>query len=309
MRFLTEKEYNYILTIAEYGNITKAAEQLFIAQPSLTQSLHRIEEDYGAKFFYRGHDGVRLTEAGRAYLAAAERMLALYGELRERVSTGKGSEGGKLTLGLEGFQAEYLLADLMGTYEKKYPGMELRMVESTSSQLQRMVKEKKLDLALLHYPFLNEGVGYVSLYDDELVLAVAKEHEGWKRMAAEQGLCPVITKELLKTQPFVMLTSSQQLRILAEHICSVAGVEPEVKYTTMSLGTAMSLASRNVGVVVAPMTMFRFYSQMYALHCFRFPESWNASWKLVAAYESDTILTQDCFNLIDVLRECLGGME
>ena len=48
--------------------ITKAAEKLFIAQPSLTQSLHRIEEDYGASFFYRCHDGVRLTEAGENYM-------------------------------------------------------------------------------------------------------------------------------------------------------------------------------------------------------------------------------------------------
>ena len=59
---MTDKEYKYIATIAECGNITKAAEKLFIAQPSLTQSLHRIEEDYGASFFYRCHDGVRLTE-------------------------------------------------------------------------------------------------------------------------------------------------------------------------------------------------------------------------------------------------------
>ena len=72
---MTDKEYKYIATIAECGNITKSAEKLFSAQPSLTQSLHRIEEDYGASFFYRCHDGVSLTEAGANSMAAAHKML------------------------------------------------------------------------------------------------------------------------------------------------------------------------------------------------------------------------------------------
>ena len=78
------REMLYIRTIAKYKSITKASEELFIAQPSLTQALHRAENEYGAVFFYRSKTGLKLTDAGQMYLDAAEKMENLYNEAKAR---------------------------------------------------------------------------------------------------------------------------------------------------------------------------------------------------------------------------------
>ncbi|MDE6456625.1 MAG: LysR family transcriptional regulator, partial [Dysosmobacter sp.] len=70
---MTDREISYVSTIARCGSITQAAEQLFIAQPSLTQALHRIEAEYGTVFFHRRQGVLRLTAAGQAYLNPSNR--------------------------------------------------------------------------------------------------------------------------------------------------------------------------------------------------------------------------------------------
>lgn len=79
---MTDKEHLYVSTIAQYGSVTKAAEQLFISQPSLTQALHRLEAEYGSPFFHRGRGGLLLTRAGRTYLDAADRMEQLFQKMQ-----------------------------------------------------------------------------------------------------------------------------------------------------------------------------------------------------------------------------------
>lgn len=306
---MTEREYQYISMIAQCGNITKAAEKLFIAQPSLTQCLQRIEQDYGAKFFYRGHDGVRLTEAGEVYMAAAERMLSVYQELKREVGGEQEEQRGRISIGLEEFQAERMFADLICRYTSKFPYRELRITESTSQQLQEMVMDHKLDLILVHYPLINENLTFIPLYEDELVLAVAKDNPEYERMAKEQQGIPFITPQMMEQQQLIMFTSNQQIRTAAENICKAAGIEPKIRYTVLGVSMAIALASKGVGAAVVPSNMCRWYDSIYPSVFFRFPEEWNGAWQLAAACRNDQILDEPCRDLIEVFRKSIGGME
>ncbi len=77
------REIMYIRTITKCKSITKAADSLYIAQPSLSQALHRVEEYYGAEFFWRTKAGLVITDAGKAYLEAADKMEKLYNDAKE----------------------------------------------------------------------------------------------------------------------------------------------------------------------------------------------------------------------------------
>ena len=72
---MTENELRYLLTIAEYGNITKAAQELFISQPSLSESLSKVEQEFGCPIFHRELNGLTPTDFGRKYLDTAGKII------------------------------------------------------------------------------------------------------------------------------------------------------------------------------------------------------------------------------------------
>ena len=304
---MTDKEYKYIATIAECGNITKAAEKLFIAQPSLTQSLHRSEEDYGASFFYRCHDGVRLTEAGETYMAAAHKMLAVYEELKKKLTNDHSDQVGKIQMGLEIGQADCILTGFLKIYKRRYPNVDLRIIERPSIQLQKMAVDTSLDVTLLHYPFVNEKLAYIPVAEDELVLAVSRAALPEEKRDSTEIL--TVDQAFMQQQSFLMPTSDQQLRTAAENLCSTAGIEPNIKYTAMNLSTLLALASEGFGAAIVPLSVCQRYRSVYPLVCMEFPAEWNAKWELVAAYREDAGIGELSRELIEVLRESMGGGE
>ena len=96
---MTDKELLYVKTVAEERNVTRAAEKLHIAQPSLTQCLRRIETRLEFELFERGKKGVELTEAGRVVFDAACEMLKTWDAALDRLKELRGREAGSLTVG------------------------------------------------------------------------------------------------------------------------------------------------------------------------------------------------------------------
>jgi len=302
---VTDKEILYISTIAQCSSITKAAEKLFISQPSLTQALHRIEAEWGAELFLRGQGGLRLTEAGRIYLHAASQMADLYQQLQQEVSETSARMRGQMSLGITPFQGGILLPSFLSQYHKRFPEMKLSVVENTSAQLEQMILNGQIDLAVLHSPVTDYRLGYDALYREDFYLAVpvfSKDH------AAAEGEIPLITPRVLAKQKLVMLSSSQRIRQIADSICLTAGIKPKIQFTTSNFVTALGLTARGLGATFIPKSFARFFAGSYPVAYFRFPAEWNAGWTLMVAYPRNTLLPKASMELIRVMRECIASM-
>lgn len=302
---MTDKEILYISTIAQCSSITKAAEKLFISQPSLTQALHRIEAEWGAELFLRGQGGLRLTEAGRIYLHAASQMADLYQQLQQEVSETSARMRGQMSLGITPFQGGILLPSFLSQYHKRFPEMKLSVVENTSAQLEQMILNGQIDLAVLHSPVTDYRLGYDALYREDFYLAVpvfSKDH------AAAEGEIPLITPRVLAKQKLVMLSSSQRIRQIADSICLTAGIKPKIQFTTSNFMTALGLTARGLGATFIPKSFARFFAGSYPVAYFRFPAEWNAGWTLMVAYPRNTLLPKASMELIRVMRECIASM-
>nr|WP_325193492.1 LysR family transcriptional regulator [uncultured Oscillibacter sp.] len=302
---MTDKEILYISTIAQCSSITKAAEKLFISQPSLTQALHRIEAEWGAELFLRGQGGLRLTEAGRIYLHAASQMADLYQQLQQEVSETSARMRGQMSLGITPFQGGILLPSFLSQYHKRFPEMKLSVVENTSAQLEQMILNGQIDLAVLHSPVTDYRLGYDTLYREDFYLAVpvfSKDH------AAAEGEIPLITPRVLAKQKLVMLSSSQRIRQIADSICLTAGIKPKIQFTTSNFMTALGLTARGLGATFIPKSFARFFAGSYPVAYFRFPAEWNAGWTLMVAYPRNTLLPKASMELIRVMRECIASM-
>lgn len=302
---MTDKEILYISTIARYGSITKAAEKLFISQPSLTQALHRIEAEWGAELFLRGQSGLRLTEAGHIYLDAAGRMADLYQQMRQEVGETTARTQGQITLGITLLQGGILLPTFLSLYRRRFPEMKLTVVENTSVQLEEMILAGQADLAILHSPVNDYRLSCDPLYREDFYLAVptfSREH------AAAGGGIPIISSKILSRQPLIMLTPSQRVRQVSDTICIAAGISPRISYTTSNLVTALGMTSRGLGATFVPKSFAHFFASSYPVSYFRFPPEWNAGWTLVMAYARNALLPKASLDLIRVMRECIAAM-
>lgn len=305
---MTDREISYVSTIARCGSITQAAEQLFIAQPSLTQALHRIEAEYGTVFFHRGQGGLRLTEAGQAYLNASKRMKQSYQRMEYEIGEAAGTRRGRVTLGITPFQGRLLLPGLLTLYHQRFPMMELRLLENSSAQLEQLAWEGRLDLAILHRPFQDYSLEYISLCREEFYLAVPPDDPDYLAASAGGDALPLATAEILSRKSFNMLTPNQRSRQVADNICAAAGIVPKILYSTTSFATSLALTANGIGAAFAPGSFARHYERQYRTACFRFPPAWNAGWELVAAYAPSLPLSQPGLELARIIQECVASM-
>ncbi len=170
------KELTYLRVIAEEKSISKAAERLFMAQSSLSQSLHSMEAELGGTLFIRTSSGVRPTESGKLAIEFAQKMQLEYHQLKGMISDTEGLKTGKVTFGVSTFRGGYLLPKVVCDFKKLYPRVQVEIHEANSMALEQQLMEGKVDLALVVLPFAKLKAETRNLLQDEIVLVVPKGH-------------------------------------------------------------------------------------------------------------------------------------
>ncbi len=207
-----------LCAVARLQHFTRAAEELYIAQPALSQQIRQLEEDLGVQLFERSSRRVRLTAAGLALVERAERILLDMERIRGEMGEIAGSLRGQLAIGALPTVAERQLPALIGQFHQQHPGIELRLVEDHSEQLLTLVSSGLLDLAfthisrmhdaqLIHFPIMFPAeIVTVQLYTDDLVAIVAPQHP-WTQQAA-------ITFQMLANEPLIVFKPGSSIRAL-----------------------------------------------------------------------------------------------
>ena len=146
------KELNYIVTVANEGSISRAAEKLFMAQSSLSQAVRLFEQDLGTPIFVRTARGVRPTSAGEAFIFHARQILQQYQEARSEASDIENLKGGTVIFGISTYRGTYLLPPVLKKFHALYPRVHVEICEMDSIDLENKILEGLLDLALIAAP-------------------------------------------------------------------------------------------------------------------------------------------------------------
>lgn len=304
---MTDREYLYVSTIAQCGSITKAAEQLFIAQPSLTQALQRIETRYGAALFQRGKNSLHLTQAGQHYLEAAEKITRLYDEMTYEIGSASGMERGQINLGFTTFQGSILLPEVLACYRERFPLMTVNLHEASTSQLEQLVSEGRLDVALIHSPFHDLEFHYIPLYREHFCLAISPLDPVYPAAKECHDAGGQVTSGLMHNLRFVLPFSNSRIRHVAERVCSAIGVVPKINYCTTSFFSTLSLVEKGLGATFVPESYARFYAKENELLYLPFPPAWNATWELMVVYGERRELSKSSLELVRIIQECIDS--
>lgn len=304
---MDDKERLYIDTIAKYRSITRAAEQLFISQPSLTQALQRIESLYGAEFFHRGKNGLQLTEKGEIYLETTAKMEELYAKMEEEVRVSKTTRHGHINFGTTTIQGGVLLPEFMSKYRSSFPNIELNLIEASATQLERLIQDGTVDLAMMHRPFLTPDISYASIYQEPLMMAVPPDDPDWLSASAYTDV-PTVTAEIMAKKSFILPNREQRVRQLADGIFAMAGIVPTVVFETSSTLTSIAMVGKGAGAAVVPRYLVNIYKKKYGFEVFKFPASWGGKWELVVGYRNNRVLPTSYRELIRILQETVASM-
>lgn len=170
------KELTYIVTVADQGSISQAAEKLFMAQSSLSQALRTFEAELGTSIFVRTTRGVRPTAAGEAFIEQARQILNRYRLAQSEVWDIEGLQGGRVEFGISTYRGMYLLPPVLTRFKALYPGVHVQITELDSIDLEDRILKGLLDLALIAMPPVRLKDQVEFLLRDEIMVVTASSH-------------------------------------------------------------------------------------------------------------------------------------
>ncbi|TQM44928.1 LysR family transcriptional regulator [Pseudonocardia cypriaca] len=238
-------QLRYFVAVAREGSMTQAAASLFLAQPTLSIQIRKLEQEVGAKLFERLARRVVLTAAGEAFLEHAERALDEMARGRERVEAVVGLREGRVSVGVLPSVGAYLLPAVLAAFRAEHPKVAVRIVEhDVPRDFEQLVHSGELDMAVTRMPATLAGLGSRTLVREPVVALLPPGH-------GLRGRADVALSELADEE-FVCMRSGYGLRELADQLCDGAGFTPRVVLETGQLSIVHGMVRSGVGVALLP---------------------------------------------------------
>ena len=254
-------EMKQVYAVYQEMSFSKAAKNLYISQPSLSAAVRKEENELGFPIFDRSTTPIRLTDFGKEYIRAAERIMDIERSFSQYIDDLSGLKTGTLTIGASNLFISYLLPPLLSAYRKRYPSVTVDLVEGNADTLTEKLLTGKIDL-LIDNIALDSAV-YDSKFCsiDRLMLTVPKKlrvNEGLESYAltARQirdgahtdEKIPAVPLECFRKEPFLLLKAGNDSRIRAEAICAAHGfhLKPQLEFDQQI--TAYNLSCYGLGI-------------------------------------------------------------
>jgi DNA-binding transcriptional LysR family regulator len=220
--------------VARHLNFTRAAEELLLTQPAVTQQIKALEDEFGLPLFDRGGGRIALTPAGETLLPYAERLKALGEEAFEAVSGCAGSESGTLLLGASQTIAQYLLPKFIVAFAREQPRVTIHAISGNTDAMLEALVEHRIQLALIEGPGNRRDLHIEPFMDDQMVLVVPASHE-W----AGQDIAP---EELARALLLMRELGSGSRRIVEAALAKVGLRKKDIR-TAMEIDSTEGLLS------------------------------------------------------------------
>lgn len=243
---MNERQALYISTIAQEGGILAAAKKLHISQPSLSQMLKQVETELGVQLFDRSAQPLRLTCAGERYLHAAAVILSANEMLAAELREIRQEERGRLRLGISMQRGAQLLPRALPGFFAAWPHVELTLLEAGSTNLERLLGENRIDLALASTSPTNAGFDYELLQRETFGILAG---DGCALARTLPDGTPIDLPRA-ENERFVVLKRGHNSRTIQDAVFLERGIRPRVLLETDSMETAVRVTLESGGCML-----------------------------------------------------------
>ncbi len=239
------RELEYLVAVGDHGHFGEAARACHVSQPTLSTQLRKLEEQLGVTLIERNPRQVALTPVGATIAARARAALAEVAEIQALARASRDPEAGTIHLGLFPTLAPYLLPHVVAGLHRRFPRLEVLLVEEKSAVLVERLLDGRLDAAVLARPIREDSLHEEPLFAEEFVLAVPADHP----LARESG---PVSAAVLGEHEVLLLDEGHCLRDQALSVCSSAGASERRGFRATSLETLRQMVAAGVGITLLP---------------------------------------------------------
>jgi len=233
------------LEVARRGNVSRAAEAIYVSQPTLTARLHALESELGEKLFVRTRQGMRLTDAGRAFLPFAERAAQAVIDGREAIAELNSASAGHLVIAAAPAISTYLLPPLLERFAAAHPRVDVAVRTGHSEDVLQLVLKSEVQLGLGR-ELRHHDIELLPFYEEELGLMVAPGHH----FAGRQS----VSMADLAGEQLILFDRTSSYYELTQASFASAGLTPRGMFELDNIEAAKKMVERRLGVALLPRT-------------------------------------------------------
>ncbi|MBQ4228157.1 MAG: LysR family transcriptional regulator, partial [Clostridia bacterium] len=247
------KDIRYFVAIAEEHSMSKAARELFVSQPTLSQVVSKLEQEFDTALFIRKGNALILTAAGESLLNSGRALLAQHESIVTTLHSLSSAKEETIVFGIAGFYSRQYIPDLFAYCRENMPTVHLKPCENTSSNLEQMVIDGELPFCFVTAAPQREELVYRTIDIEEYLLAISKGHPANKYAISSLGR-PYMEFSRVRDASFI-LHKGTKTTLQCDRLFRHYDFTPNVVFETSHFETMYALTSLGFGVCLLPETI------------------------------------------------------
>ncbi|MBL4765447.1 MAG: LysR family transcriptional regulator [Colwellia sp.] len=290
------KRLEYFCQLAITGNFTRAANIIGIAQPALTITIQKLEQEVGLKLINRAEKNAILTTEGQVLYKLATQLLTQAKQVELELEELKDLERGTIRFGVSAMMGSYYFPKVLTAFKQEYPYIKIHLVDQGTAALEKMLLNSELDLALVRGDLENPQLRYTELIDEEIVAGMVKTHP----LAKEKTL----SLAQFCQQPLVLFHQGYFLREVVSQYAKKNHLALDIRMETNLIELQKSLVRNEVGITTCLSRILQDEQQMTSI-----PFEPKIEFKLSLAWKKSHYLSKASKAFVSYLTTTLNEVS
>ncbi len=210
------------VTVVEYKNFSRAAEELYLSQPSVSLQIRNLENELGTKLMNRSSKHLELTQSGEIFYEYAKQMLLLYDKAKQDIDQLTNVVTGSLKVGASYTLGEYILPFVLAEFATQFPTVDIEASVDNTVEITQAVRANHLDIALVEGEVNHSDIDIRPLMEDEIILVVPNQHP--------LARLPIVTADHLQDQVWILRESGSGTRSFSDKLIKDWGINVKKTY-------------------------------------------------------------------------------
>ena len=242
------RDLRNFVKVVQAGSFTKAAEQSFVSQPSLSKSIKRLEQELDVELLERTTRFIRLTEEGKIVFEQSKKAISAMDEIQLHLNDLRHVHTGKIKIGIPPLIGTLFFPTLARAFHEKYPNVLLELHERGAKLIGHLVDEGSVNLGFVVLPTNDKLFDVRSFIEDEFVLFIHKDHP----LAEKER----VSIKQLKNEAFIIFSEEFTLHDVVIQACNKAGFIANIAYKSSQWDLIVELVASQLGITLLPKSIF-----------------------------------------------------
>ncbi|NGP45954.1 LysR family transcriptional regulator [Bacillaceae bacterium SIJ1] len=270
------RHLTYFIEVAKCRSFTRAAENLFVTQPTISKMIKNLEDELGVELFERSRKQLVLTDAGRLILEKAQTIHQAFEHLQQEIDDLVGLQKGHLRIGVPPIMDGEQIIRLLGEFHQKHPHITFELFESGAKKIEQGIQDDQLDAGITVLPTLDEHFHSFTFLKEELMVVIPPSHPLANRKQ--------IKLEHLQNEPIIMFNKDFALNDRITTACQQAGFKPRMIAESAQWDFIGKMIAAGLGLSILPHSVTKLLKE--DVHTIRIIQP-TMHWSLALIWKKD----------------------